>query len=214
MWMMQSFYNFRIQNGFPMVEFKELGFSNTKGHFGVTFSRLAFQNDLINLGKTNMTSHSELNLLTLHKRQAIEKNGRQPKSPHKIFLYDTSQLNDKNEERQAHFLKGLGNFLGLTQELPPAIHFVPGKKPRSSEEQKARDAKKINICDEKHIKRRQKIILKIGRDAQEWILNYFLASPDVMVSNPDHFRKVVESYQFDPCPGNETIVLHNKTSYA
>jgi hypothetical protein len=208
--MMQSFYNFRIQNGYDMIPFEHIQIGTKPKHHAAGMNRAEYHNDLANLGKTNMTN-AELKLFSVERKRKLEKGGYQPKSPNKVFLYDTTQLNDKNKTRQAHFLRDLENYLGLTQELPPPLHFVPGKKV-SSEKQKARDAKKINVCDEKYAKKREALI-KIGTSAQKWILVYFLASPDVMVSNPEHFRQVLESYQFDPCLEKETNIVQNKSGF-
>jgi hypothetical protein len=200
--MMQSLYNFFTQNGKDMVPFEQLKLKNQPRHHGVSMIRAEFHNYLANLGKTNMTD-AELKLFPRKRKQ------NQTKSPNKVFLYDTTQLNDKNKTRQAHFMRDLENYLGLTQELPPPLHFVPGKKV-SSELQKERDAKKINVCDKKYASKRESLI-KTGTSVQKWILEYFLASPDVIVSNPEHFRQVLESYQFDPCLKKEVNIVQNKS---
>jgi hypothetical protein len=43
-------------------------------------------------------------------------------------FYETTQLGDKNETRLKGFRQDLQNYLGLTEELPPPIHFKPARK--------------------------------------------------------------------------------------
>jgi hypothetical protein len=43
------------------------------------------------------------------------------------FLYDTVQLGHRNETRCCQFLTNVQQSLGLFQELPSVLHFLPGK---------------------------------------------------------------------------------------
>ena len=120
-------------------------------------------------------------------------------------------MNDKDEIRRNHFLQDLQNFLGLTQPLPPPPHYKPGNK-LTKEQQEERNARKIDICHVKYQHQRQKLAF-IGANVQQWILDYFLDSPDVHISNPEHFRALVSTYGQDPClnPTSTTSTGDNQT---
>ena len=207
-WMLQSLYNFRIQNGVDIVPFEKIQRINFKESKMVYFNRARYHDALANLGKTKLSSEEEWQYFSKDFRLKIEKKrnttGERTPALHrnKVFLYDIEQLSDKNEARLSQFLLDLKNYLGLTRDLPPPIKQVPGRE-ISAEIQEQRSSLKINVCDEKYAEQRQ-LLVKYGTQAQAWILDYFLASPDVMVSNPNHFRKVLESYQHDPCAGQSS----------
>ena len=93
----------------------------------------------------------------------------------------------------------LENYLGLEpHSLGPPVHVIPGKKVNDHIQQQ-RDALKIDICDDQYAPIRNRY-LPSSRNAARWILDYFVKSPSVYVSNPDHFRSLIESYAVDPCP--------------
>ena len=69
--MMQSFYNFRVQNGHDMVPFEKLGNVNGGKHYGVFMGRAHYHSDLVHLGKTNLTSQELQYFAPQRKRQDL-----------------------------------------------------------------------------------------------------------------------------------------------
>ncbi len=56
----------------------------------------------------------------------------------------------------------------------------------------------IDICDPLYDDLRQELI-KEGKQTSEWLLNYFLQSPEVIVSQRDRIEELIASYGIDPC---------------
>ena len=224
--MMESFYNFRIQNGYDMPPLEDIHYHNAVGQYGVSWSRAEYHTALVNLGKTTLSSDDELALMPpyykkkiLKRRQEIMKNitdndnnssSQQqviqpfPRMPNPVFLYEMGQLADNDSDaRLKQFGQDMANYLGLTlEDLPPIPHHKPGKKLQNVTLQAERDAKKIRICDDRYEPQRKRL-LDIGNRTAEWILNYFLSpssnSDSVFVSNPKHFRELLLGYSKDPC---------------
>jgi len=234
-YMIESFYNFRIQNGYEMPPLEKLLYHNVANQYAVSWSRAEYQTSLMYLGKTNLTSSDELALMPRHAQKSIRKRFEQlnnvslpienerigknnkngnsnknnnppyPRVPNPVFLYETAQLGDENTTRMEQFVRDVTNYLGLSSsdgvDLPPIPRHSPGKKLQNATLQAERDAKKIRICDERYAEQRKRL-LTIGSRASQWILNYFLSSSnshDVFVSNPQHFRQILEGYSIDPC---------------
>jgi hypothetical protein len=220
--MMESFYNFRIQNGYDMPPLEKLHYRNLANQYGVSWSRAEYHTALMYLGKTNMTREEEFSLFPRPAKKQIQKrfdeqkqqqvanvNEQQPMTPYirvpnPVFLYDTVQLERKENDIEqsslliARFGQDMANFLGLSFPLPPPPRHSPGKQLKNATLQAERNAKKIRICDERYIEQRQQL-LEIGSRAARWILDYFLAAEDVFVSNPQHFREILKGYGQDPC---------------
>jgi len=196
--MMESFYNHRVQNGYDIRPFDRLKYDNIIGSFGVHFSRAEYQVYLAHLGKTDLaTNVTEQALFPAAIIEAWNHSGFFDPSLNPVFVYDTAQLNDPNATRLEGFVQDLQSFLGLAQPLPPPLHEKPGKTHDLRFQQEI-DWKKINVCDERYERQRQKLINN-GAKVQSWILNHFLSSPSVYVSNPDHFEQIVRGYRDDPC---------------
>lgn len=207
--MIESFYNHQIQNQFNIRSFKLMAYGNVKGSQGVHYSRAEYHIHLSNLGLTDLaTNKTEQSLFPMRKIRSWEKgdNFPAPAAPNSVFLYDTAQLDDTNATRFAGFLEDLQNFLGLTEPLvlvSSPHHSSPGKTHESEEVQREIDAKKIDICESRYKKQRSQL-KKIGANAKTWILDYFLASPNVYVSNRDHFRSIVSQYSENPCSSSSS----------
>ncbi|KAL3911190.1 MAG: hypothetical protein SGILL_007380, partial [Bacillariaceae sp.] len=190
----QSFYNHRIQNTGKMPDPKKLAEHCSRDSQGVCGPRAHYHLALSRLGKTNYTLEREA-----YSQKEWEHLLRDDPvwSPNPVFLYDTQQLADKDPVRKTAFRSDIEAFLGLTTPLDDNPHYSPGKTLNATE-QAERDAKKLDICLEKHGKLR-KTLLEASQHAAHWIRTYFIHAPDVYISNPDHFQDIMDSYMVDPC---------------
>jgi hypothetical protein len=201
---LESLYNYRIQNGMDIAPLEGLNEICFAGQSGVCIDRSNFHLNLAKMGKTNLTD-DEFHYFNEPQTKGLkELNPR--KTASKVFLYDTDQLGDRNQTRSHQFRETIQNYLGLIEQPPPMAHYSPGKKNLNITEQKRRGAKKINICDPKYLKQRQKLSMQ-GNRVGTWVRKYFLMSPDVVVANPQHFHSILASYARDPCLINGTRVF-------
>ena len=198
----ESFYNFAVNNN----QNGKLG--PTTEHIGQCYGTLVCTNRgqfhlwLARLGKTPLASNEELRLLPPPFVKRTQKAGGVQPSIAKVFLYDLSQLSDADSTRSTQYRKDLASFLDVHEDLPPIKKVKPGKK-WEAEHQEHRDNNKINICDEEHSLVRS-VLLDIGRNASKWIIEYFINSKDVTVSNRDSFVEAVRRWEHDPCQGIST----------
>lgn len=208
----ESFYNFRQYHHFPrkMPSTEELigpcvdgnpypsvhngnkKHSGTADKQGVCTDRANYHWVLSRLGKTPMTTAKEITLLQHGMDVTATKN--------KIFLMEDRQILLSNPSSQ-NFTTDLRDFLGLHHDLPLLQPYEPPKnKYADTKKYKNRDAASgtINICDPEHDKVRS-ILVDIGKDAAEWISEYFIQSPDVVVSSKELFVGLLEDWGHDPC---------------
>lgn len=113
-------------------------------------------------------------------------------NPYKIFMYTSDQLQDKNETRQSIFRHDLKEFLRLEK---PLIDFNSVPKVNANNEN---HPEYIDICEPKFESIRRTLIVS-GRKSRDWILNKFIKSNDVTVSNLEFFRENLHSWGTDPC---------------
>ena len=166
----------------------------TRGRKNVCTNRALFHVNLASLGKTNMTSPEELEMIQKHPKQL---ENMPPRFSNKIFLYTADQLADKNATRTELFRKDVQHLIGFTQEMPPMIHVKPGKR-WDKKMQALIDSEKINICDSEYDELRA-VLMDIARPASIWIRKYFIESDEVIVSSPDYFKETLETWMHDPC---------------
>ncbi|KAL7462737.1 hypothetical protein ACHAXS_003113 [Conticribra weissflogii] len=195
MWF-ESLYNFRVSNvpWKKMLHTSQLTRGCIGGSQGVCAWRANFHDFLSRLGKTPMTAPSERELLFLG-LDALQT----PVGP--VFLYEVSQLTESDDGgiRSEQFRRDLGNFLGLSTEIPPfpkidtsgRFDSVPGMK-------RLTDDGKINICDTEHHKIRE-VLMQKAKLSSVWIRDYFLQSDDVFVSSRKYFINIIETWMYDPC---------------
>jgi hypothetical protein len=184
----ESFYNFRVNNlynHFRMPPADELIGHCGPRNRGVCTSRGNFHIFLRNLGKTNTTDPDESRYIAkgLRRFECVIPSKR------RIFLYEISQLSDKNETRSTAIRDDLQQFLGLREPIAPFIWFKPGKN-HTREELKRVDKKKIDICDDKFAKLRS-TLMEQSVNASKWIREYFVGAEDVVVSSKEHFSDVL-----------------------
>jgi len=187
-WQFESLYNFRVSNvpWKKMLPTSKLTKGCQGGSQGVCAWRSNFHDFLARLGKTPLSSPSELKLLSLAINPAQHKVG-------PVFLYDMSQLSE------VKFRKDLRDFLGLTRDIPPfpAID-TSGRFDHISSIKRRTASEKIDICNPEHAAIRS-VLMKKATSASIWIGDYFLKSEDVFVSNRPYFESVLKSWKNDPC---------------
>jgi hypothetical protein len=206
----ESFYNHRIQNGFQMPDpiQNTLEWCGPKNNH-VCIDRSNFHFHLAKLGKTSMTSSNnstttsaaEWNCFTKSQQKELQALVPIRKTANPLFLYDTSQLSgdaNANSTRHATFRRGVQDYLGLFDPLPPALQVSPGKTIGNATVQAQRSAQKLRICDDAHQLKRRKLVA-VGRRMGTWIRDYLLESPDVVVANRAHLEELLASYAVDPC---------------
>ena len=196
--MMQSFYNYRIaeiyQRGLngtePIPGFLGL-LEDPSGEpwKGVSMEAVRFEIFLQQLGKTHITVDD---FATLAETDAYELAVKP--NQFQIFLYEISQLEDSDEERSGILRSELQAFLGLSTPLAPF-----GKE--NVNHVGASDAAPkgtISICEPEYAHIRASL-LENAVATVAWLSDHFLESPDVIVANPEHFRKILETWTVDPC---------------
>jgi len=196
----QSFYNYRVYGNGQLPPPKELIGScvenspyicskrcAVKTHTqNVCTDRAKFHHQLSRFGKTPMDTREENDLLR-HDMDIVPSHG-------KIFLMDIGQL-FPSEKASKHLARDLTKFLGLQHQLTNLEDVVPDS---SKYVDKERRKYFIRICDAEH-KELRKVLLDIGREAYVWIRDYFIKSPDVVVSSRDDFLELISKWQYDPC---------------
>jgi hypothetical protein len=186
----ESIYNFRVHNGFPMLSPEKLIGRCRKLNQGVCTNRANFSQHLSKI-----------------------------ESSRKVFLYEINQLeytdtsssshnNNKTmmkNERTDTFLRDLEEFLELETPLRgPMIHVKPGLKPLSIEHENKLVSHKIDICEDEY-KNLRGLLQQQASKSATWILNEFLANPNVKVSSPDYFKQLLQTWNNDPCNNMEEI---------
>jgi hypothetical protein len=169
----ESFYYFRVHNGFPMLPPEKLIGKCRKLNQGVCTNRADFSQHLSKI-----------------------------ETSRKVFLYEINQLeytDTDNNERTDTFLRDLEEFLELKTPLRgPMIHVKPGLKPLSLEHENKLVSHKIDICQGQY-KNLRGLLQQQASESAIWILNEFLANPNVKVSSPDYFKQLLHKWHNDPC---------------
>lgn len=192
----ESLYNFRVSNvpWKKMLHTSKLTRGCPFGSQGVCAHRANFADFLSQLGKTPMSSTSELRLLTLGLAPVKTRVG-------KVFLYDVSQLSESDDGgiRSSQFRKDLKDFLGLTADIPPfPVVDTSGKFDFLAPIKKQIEKNMIDICTSEHTKIRA-VLMEKARISSVWIRDFFLQSNEVFVSSGDHFIELLENWNVDPC---------------
>jgi len=156
---------------------------------GVSTTSAQFDKYLKQLGKTSL-EHDELSDML----QSLSKsNFRINHNPNvKVFIYTIEQLEDGNNIRRTKFESELQNFLGL--EYP----FTDFSTQAKSNVNKVTYPEYIDICQPQYDSLRNLLVME-GKKSSEWIINSFLSSEDVVVSNSEYFREKVRAWGVDPC---------------
>ena len=115
-------------------------------------------------------------------------------NPYKVFIYTVEQLHDKNETRQVQFQTDLQHHLGLNS---PFRDFSKASKANAVKKY-VRYKEQIDICEPQYVRIRKKLVQQ-GRTSSEWIINRFVESDDVVVSDKDYFISILRTWGDDPC---------------
>merc|ERR1712238_544708 len=113
----------------------------------------------------------------------------------------TTTTTTVQREKADRFVNDIENYLGL--EGPTLERFRIKKKKittvKGSKGSKDDTTNKhFNICETKYINLRHEL-LKIGKNSSQWIIDYFIKSSHVFVSNEEHFVELVKRWDKDPC---------------
>lgn len=111
-----------------------------------------------------------------------------------VFLIELKQLNPEQEASKT-LAEDLQNFLGLPNPLEPLKPYTPET---DLIEDDGMLNQMIDICDNQHNKVRS-VLMDSARDAAKWIKEYFLKSPDVIVSSRKEFIRLLDDWDRDPC---------------
>ncbi|EEC51248.1 predicted protein [Phaeodactylum tricornutum CCAP 1055/1] len=157
---------------------------NKKVH-GVCTEEARFQEALIGLGKTSMSTTDEM--------QYFLSSEKKPEnltviSQMKVFVYDIAQVEDKDEERSQLFMDDMQTFLQMTEPFKPMGQKSGGKTKQS----------RIDICEQKYDHLRE-ALLDIGVNASRWIRRFFVPAEGVTVSSPKFFEQSLAKWEIDPC---------------
>ena len=202
----ESFFNFRQYHHYPHMVARptpkligecEPGYpykpkcmtSCPSGKMDVCTVRANFHWALSRLGKTPMKSKAEKALL--QHDMSIDP------MPNKVFIMEQRQIIYNHPSAQ-NFTKDVHDFLGLDKPLKELQPYVPPADKYAEFSNKEAVEHLIHICDKEHDDVRKELV-KIGKEAAEWITEYFIESDDVVVSSKDEFVKLMEDWGHDPC---------------
>jgi hypothetical protein len=193
-----SWITVRIHNQFRMPSPNSLIGKCFRGSFNVCTFRSNFHLFLSNLGKTSMTDPAEYQYFGRSRRTPIDLRTNTT-TKRRVFLYEVSQLSDKDSVRGEDFRRSLQTFLHLTVPLDPMIWYKPGKVHDNANRLARLNAQKMNICDPHH-QVLHRVLMEQAVNASRWIRNYFLDAPDVVVSSKEYLRNtILASWERDPC---------------
>lgn len=197
-WFVQSFYNYRVHEshvGAPTPEqsteiptLQQLWQNSSVVFRDLTRDSARFDLFLSQLGKASLDM-KQLNAFVDHGMLAVKPNRL------KIFLYVMDQIEDTDSTRKRSFQSNLLNFLDLDpNRLPQDFGHANMNKATG----KSGYPETIDICSSSFVDIRT-LLVEQGAQAARWILDDFLASPDVQVANLQHFQESLQKWSEDPC---------------
>mgnify|MGYP000036762358 CR=1 FL=1 len=218
----RSFYNFRLTIGHLSqvgTDPNALIGSCNHGNKILCSHMGAFHVKLFRLGKSPMDSSEELDLLkpflstsddqdiwdhfqslSVNNKKENEKNRKLPHMKNKIFFLDLRQMSDGNRTRATRFRRDLQQFLGLEHELSPVFRARPFKQLELTLDEESKRHKIDSICNSKYAPLQEELF-HVAQKASLWIRQYFLKSPDVMLSSPEYVEELLETWMHNPCDG-------------
>jgi hypothetical protein len=117
---------------------------------------------------------------------------------------ELGQLSVENQTRAHQVVNDLQSFLGLDVEAGDVA--LPELKRHHPRHKVAENLSNISVVQEKMMDiclpkydELRSVLVGIGQRASEWIISYFLESPEVHVSNRHHFHSLLKLWGTDPC---------------
>ena len=198
----ESFYNYRVNNWHGQPGFNEKPIPSPfeltgKGkHWrDVSVKHARFDIYMKQLAKVSLTEKEMKGMLN-HDNMFPK---RMSPNPYKIFMLTMEQIADRNDRRRMKFQEDLQKFLKLRAPLEDFASLPIRNSSNSTY------SERINICDKKFASIRFQLV-KQGKQASKWVINKFMKSPDVIVSNPEFIKSTIRDWGSDPCKKKEMIV--------
>lgn len=190
----ESFYNYRVMNWYRKG-FKEKRIPSPfeltgKGtHWrDVSVKHARFDIYMKQLAKVSLTEEEMKEMLN-HENMFPK---RMSPNPYKIFMLTMEQIADRNDTRRMKFQEDLQKFLKLRSPIQDFASLPIRNSSNSTY------SERISICDKKFASIRFQLV-KQGKQASKWVINKFMKSPDVIVSNPEFLTSVIREWGNDPC---------------
>jgi hypothetical protein len=184
-WWFHSLYNFRIKRGGDLPPPKALIGACRPEFLDVCTDGANFHANLASLGLTNRSSSREKDLLST---KAQLRRALKPALSNSIFLFEQTQLDAVRDPDVAEALRqDLSSYLGLRTPLSPLTRAY----------QPPSDAR-FSICEPQYAALRQELV-RVGKAASSWILEFFLVQPTVAVSSRTEFERLLREWGEDPC---------------
>jgi hypothetical protein len=211
-WWFQSLYNFRTQNMGLHTQLPHpdqlIGKCRNGSHNTCTLKG-DFAFHLYKLGKTDLEHPTDLERQIQERWHSPTNSSkrkqrrREPvRTPNKVFLFEMSQLGSTDQAKTDRLRGGVKDFVGLQQDMPPIPHRIPGKKFDNATQAK-KNQRKIRICDEEYVTIRKHLV-ELSVQTYHWLLESFLQSPDVVVSDRRDFEEAMRHWLGDPCDTLQT----------
>ena len=185
-------YDFRqLGNGEPKPIPSPLELTGNNKWQKVSVKYARFDIYLKQLAKTSLTDKEMKEMLN---HETMWKKRLSP-IPNKVFIYTIDQMSDHNETRKMKWQKDLHTYL----QLKAPFDWSMSEEERSSKKKENVPFNEtINICDEKYSTIRSELT-RHGREASKWIIEKFISSPDVVVSDALFFKSALREWANDPC---------------
>ena len=191
----QSFYNYRVMEyhlgpkpGEELPNLHQLWENRSMVWRDLSSESSRFDLQLMQMGKTGLNT-TQLQAFWDRDMLAVKPNH------FPIFLYTIDQIDDTDPSRKRDFQSDLLRFLDLDASLLPEDIGHANKNRATG---KAGHAETINICSTAYADIRA-TLLEQGAEAARWILDELVRSPDVYLSNMEHFRESLQKWSHDPC---------------
>jgi hypothetical protein len=123
-----------------------------------------------------------------------------------MFILELGQMDArKNATGTVTLVRDLEHFLDLPPnsllDIQPPEETGPAKHITKAQGRDHVLSRMIDICEEEYADLRL-LLLQQGKEASDWILDFFLSSPHVTVSNREYFTYLLNQWKVDPCIGN------------